>query len=221
MRVVVLARTSTTEQTISIDAQVETMTKWCASNQHTIVEVITEHASGKSLDRVGLQRALATLYSDACDGLLTVKQDRLSRDTIQTLTLTNEIVARGKVLLFCDGSVEATPEGKFLHTLRASLAQMERENIAKRTSVALKQLQSEGKHVGRKPYGFSIKNGMLVRDEREQATILKATKLRKMGLSYAQVVSVLTRDHMIQRNGKPFSVSSLCNVVLKNYNKAA
>jgi len=83
MRVVCYCRVSTADQAdsgISLEAQVAKMQAYAALYDLTIVEVITDAGeSAKTLNRPGLQSALAMLKAGKADGLLIVKLDRLTR----------------------------------------------------------------------------------------------------------------------------------------------
>jgi site-specific DNA recombinase len=82
MRVVCYCRVSTADQAdggTSLEAQQARMIAFAALYDATIVETIIDAESAKSLNRTGLQHALAMLKAGKADGLLIAKLDRLTR----------------------------------------------------------------------------------------------------------------------------------------------
>src|SRR5262245_65802211 len=80
-----------------------------------------------------------------------------------------------------------SPMGRFIFTLFSALAQLEREQIAERTSVAMLRHQAKGRRMTRAdrcPYGWrpdSADPGRLIEDAEEQAIIARIRHHRKIG----------------------------------------
>src|SRR5579872_5990046 len=93
-------RVSTEKQAdrgVSLDAQRVKAAAYAELYDLELVETIVDAGeSAKSLDRPGLQRALAMLKGGAADALLVVKLDRLTRSVADIGTLVETYFAPGK-----------------------------------------------------------------------------------------------------------------------------
>jgi len=68
-------------------AQRATIAAECAHRGWTLIEVIEDVASGKTIDRPGMTRALADLDAGRADLLVAAKVDRISRSVLDFATL--------------------------------------------------------------------------------------------------------------------------------------
>lgn len=73
----------------SLDDQLNAIKQWAASNNYSIRDdlVFRDLASGALSDRSGLLSAFESMKSHDVNGIIVFKLDRLSRDTLHTLTL--------------------------------------------------------------------------------------------------------------------------------------
>ena len=181
-RVVIYCRTSTTDQKISLQAQRDKATAYCALYDLEVVSVLEEQASGKSLKRPLLQSALGMLKSGQISAIVVVKLDRLSRSVKDLGSLVEDYFSSGKWSLYSVGEQlnTSSANGRLVLHILGACAQAERENLSERTSAALQQLKKQGKRVsGIAPYGWRFTaGGKLKRQEQEQAVISKALELR-------------------------------------------
>ena len=112
MKVIAYCRVSTADQSdhgVSLDAQREKTAAYAALYDLTIIETIIDAGeSAKSLDRLGLQRALSLLKAGQADGLLIVKLDRLTRSVADWQTLIDDYFGDkvGKQLLSVNDSID-------------------------------------------------------------------------------------------------------------------
>lgn len=134
----------------SIDAQKDRIGREAEQRGWTI-EWFTDEASGKTLNRAGLQQALARLEDpDGPKTLVVAKLDRVSRSLIDSATLIARFKQRGWNLVALDLGVDlSTSEGQLLANVMAAVAQWERERIAERTREALAEAKRKGKRLGR------------------------------------------------------------------------
>jgi DNA invertase Pin-like site-specific DNA recombinase len=113
-------------------------------------------SGGRADNRPGLQDAIAT----ACDRkavLCVYSLSRLARCTKDAIDLAERLNAAGADLAVIQENVNTrSPMGRFIFTLFSALAQLEREQIAERTSSAMLHHQANGRRMGRLdrcPYG--------------------------------------------------------------------
>ena len=211
-RAVGYIRASTSDQTITLDAQRVRIEAYAVAMGIELVAVLVDAGvSGKSLARPELARALAMLESGAADALLVTKLDRLTRCVADLGELVERYFASRFALLSVGDSIDTrTASGRLILNVLASVAQWEREAIAERTREALAQVKREGGHVGRVGLGkrrTGAKDAAgrqeVVEDATGAATLARARALREAGLSFAAVATRLAAEgHATSRGGR-------------------
>lgn len=106
--------------------------------------------------RPALHRLLADVQAGQIDAVIILSLDRLGRKTRLVLDLVDELTHAGVALVSCKESLDTTsPQGQFVLTLFAALAQLERDLIAERTKAALSEhSRRDGEAGGKLPYGY-------------------------------------------------------------------
>ena len=213
-------RVSTDKQAdkgISLDAQQDKVRAYASLYDLDLIEVIVDAGeSAKTLDRPGLQRALALLKNGKADALLVAKLDRLTRSVVDLGKLIETYFAPGKAaLLSVSEQIDTrSAAGRLVLNILASVSQWERETIAERTRDAMRHKQANGEYIGGPaPYGYQLVNGELVADAAEQGVIQQARELRDSGLSLAAVAKELDRRGIQARNGKAFAAMQISRMV--------
>jgi site-specific DNA recombinase len=181
------------EHGVSLDAQQAKLAAYAALYDLTLVEVIVDAGvSAKTLDRPGLQRALAMLRKGQATALLVAKLDRLTRSVENLGELIRTVFTPGKADLLSVGEQidTRTAAGRLVLNVLGSVAQWERETIGERTSLYA-------------PYGYRLAadDKTLVADEAEQAMMAAIREARQRGLSQRAVVAELTRQGFTTRKG--------------------
>ncbi|MFA7279138.1 MAG: recombinase family protein [Sterolibacterium sp.] len=144
-----------------------------------------ELSGGRADNRPGLQAALDT----ACQRkavLVCYSLSRLARNTRDALAIIDRLEKHGANLALLDLNLDtASPMGRCMFTIMSAIAELERQQIAQRTSDAMQRHQANGRRMSRHaPYGFHAgRNGVLVPSQYEQAAIQKIHELasRDMG----------------------------------------
>jgi DNA invertase Pin-like site-specific DNA recombinase len=153
LRVIGYVRVSTDEQGDSgagLAAQRATIEAECAHRGWVLVEIAEDVASGKSIDRPGLNGALADLDAGKADVLVAAKVDRVSRSVLDFAAL----LARAdhspwKLVVLDIGADLTTPAGELMAGIIAQIAQYERKLIGQRTKDALAAKKAAGVRLGR------------------------------------------------------------------------
>jgi DNA invertase Pin-like site-specific DNA recombinase len=221
-RTVAYLRVSTDKQAdkgVSLDAQRAKVMAYAQLYDLDLAEVIVDKGlSAKTLNRPGLQRALAMLKSGAADALLVVKLDRLTRSVADLATLVERYFASGKSALLSVGEQIDTRSaaGRLVLNVLASVGQWEREAIGERTSAAMELKASRGEFTGGEaPYGFRIgRDGVHLEEiAAEQRVLAKARELRAAGLSLRATAAALARLGFKSRVGKVFAAAQVARMV--------
>lgn len=107
-----------------------------------IHKVFIDKCSGKTADRPELKRMLD--YVRDGDVIIVSEYSRLARSSSDMLRLVDELQAKGvEIISLREQFDTTTPQGRFMLTVFAGLAELEREIILER--------QREGKYKGRQP----------------------------------------------------------------------
>ena len=143
MRVILYARVSTDEQVRSghsIDAQAAKLRAWAELFDHDVVDVITDAGeSAKSLNRLGIQKALSILGEAHAAGIVVAKLDGLTRNIADWQKLISHYFGEkaGRELFSLGDSIDTTTAGgRLVLNVLLSVAQWEREAIGERTRAA-------------------------------------------------------------------------------------
>ena len=176
---------------VSLDAQRAQIEAFCRGKRWELIGVESDEGwSGRELERPGLLQARKALEEGKAAVLVVVKLDRLSRSVRDIFGLIeDEFQGNGSSLVSIEENLDATTAaGRFVLTILAGMAQMERELTGERTRGALHHLQTQGKWVGRVPFGWRMgEDGKLVKHEVEQKTLRKARRLRRRGETLAAI----------------------------------
>jgi DNA invertase Pin-like site-specific DNA recombinase len=221
-RTIAYLRVSTDKQAdrgVSLDAQRAKVAAYAELYELQLAEVIVDAGeSAKSLDRPGLQRALAMLKRGEADALLVVKLDRLTRSVADLGTLVERYFAPGKAALLSVGEQIDTRSaaGRLVLNVLASVSQWEREAIGERTATAMQHKAAQGEYTGgHAPYGYRLAadGEHLQPVPEEQAVLAAARELRASGLSLRHVATELDHRGLRSRSGRAFGPKQIRDMV--------
>lgn len=146
----------------TIETQVEFAQKYCDLNNIEITEIYKDDGITGTLP-LGDRPAGSQLLHDARDGkfklLLIFKLDRLGRSTRVILDAVHDLDSIGVLVRSMTEPFDTSnPSGKFLLTILAGVADLERSNILQRMDMGATRAAKEGKWLGGiVPYGY-LKN---------------------------------------------------------------
>ena len=184
-RVCLYTRISTDEnhQPTSLGTQRERLERYCqAMEDWHVVHAFEDQASGVSLDRPGLKRALGLARERRFDLLLVYRVDRLSRKVRQLAGLAEELDRLGIVLKSATEPFDTgSPAGRMMLQMLGVFAEFEHATIVDRVTAGLERRVREGRWMsGRTPYGYIRADGLLVPDP------VKAPIVRRIFRFYAE-----------------------------------
>ena len=196
MKAIGYIRVSTEDQAregISLDNQDAKIKAYASLNNMDLVEIISDAGiSGKTLDRPGISRVLEMLNKRDADAVIVYKLDRLSRKTLDNLTLIESFDKNGIAFHSIMEKIDTkSAQGRFFLTIISALAQMERDQIVERTKDALNHKRNNREWMGRIPYGYKVEDNHLVEDPAAIRTIQKAKRLKNEGKTYRDISSAL------------------------------
>lgn len=119
------------------------------AKEHGADRIFMDKASGKNANRTELQKMLAFVRDG--DTVICESFSRIARNTRDLLSITDELQSKGVKFVSLKESIDtATPQGEFMLTIFAALAQMERESILQRQSEGIAIAKANGVYKGRK-----------------------------------------------------------------------
>lgn len=158
-RVAVYARLSvTTEESVSIERQVEAARRYAQARDWEVVLVATDDGvsatKNRPEDRLGWRTILDS--PESFEAVIVWKVDRLARRVLDFLHADEALQDRGAGLVAVEDPVDmTTPQGRAFATMLAVFGEMEAAAISARVKAAREALIRAGRRAGgRPPYGY-------------------------------------------------------------------
>lgn len=177
-RVAIVTRISTEEvnQPYSLEAQTKGLEAFVSSQPgHVITHRFVDQASGATLDRPGLQTALAAAKAGEFDVLLVYRIDRLTRSIVGLMTIVEALDAAGVALRSATEPVDTQgPVGRMLLQLLGIFAEFERGVLIDRMTKGFERKAARGEWLGGPgPFGYRVDPATktLIPDPTEAATV--------------------------------------------------
>lgn len=138
------ARTSTLDQTYSLDAQLHEL------EAAGCLKVFKEQLSSVDKERPELTRSLD--YAREGDVFVVTKLDRLARSMADLVRIKDALETKGVTLKILNLNIDtATPTGKLMLSLLGSIAEFERDIMLERQREGIVRAKADGKYKGRAP----------------------------------------------------------------------
>ena len=142
----------------SPEQQSEAIRRWAEVDGATIVaEHIGRGRSGKTVDRLDVNAALARIRAGETDGVVVAFVNRLSRAPVEdALRVIREIREAGGVVCSVDhgGVLADDPSGEMTLTIDLAMSRRQIRETTERYAQNIKEAIAEGKHVGKAPFGY-------------------------------------------------------------------
>ena len=176
-----------------------------AKGWQVVAEFADEGISG-TLDatgRPGLAYLLAAATLGDIDAVIILSLDRLARKTRLVLELVETLTAVDVAVVSVKETLDTTtPQGQFVLTLFAALAQLERDVILQRTSDGRNERgRRDGERGGRLPVGYVRTAAGVEVDQRQAALVRRLFALRGDGLTLQQVADALNGSGSLPPRG--------------------
>jgi len=224
-RAVIYLRVSTEEQAqsgLGLEAQERACREFCEKSNFKVAGVFRdEGVSGRIRpeEREGFMSAAAAMKRG--DALVVAKRDRLARDR-EVVVAVERIVRLKGPLLSASGEGTSLDSNDPFATLFSHMidafSQFERGMISHRTKAALQSKRSKGQRVSHQlPYGYKAgADGIHLEPcKKEQKTLLRMRQLRAKGLPYREIACALTKEGLLNREGKPWQHVSVHRILIR------
>ena len=221
LRVTFYARVSTEreEQASSLENQIAYYTSFIQSNPHWIFVdgYIDDGLSGAStLKRNSFNRMIKDAKSGRFDFIITKEISRFSRNTIDSLQYTQELLRHNVGILFQNDNINTfDTDGELRLTIMSSLAQDELRRLSERVKFGHKQCIKNGKVLGNdRLYGYNKKNCILTINE-EQAEVVRLIfdLYANQNLGLRRISHALFARGITSSNGNTFNTRTMTNML--------
>lgn len=209
MKAIVYIRVSTEEQGksgLGLEAQRQKALAYCQLHDHEVVAVVEDAgASGKSLNRPGMQRVLQAVDHGEVEVVVVAKLDRATR-SVRDLGELLERFNRSKVALasVSEHLDTSTAAGRMVVGMLGVIAQWERETIVERITDAMAVKRRRGERVSRfAPAGWRFDGDRLVEDAVVRDALRQATTMQAEGHSLREIATALNASGYRTQAGKP------------------
>lgn len=159
-------RVSTFSQGSGLEAQVRALTAYCDTNAITSYEVFTDEGiSGTKSNRPELDRLMVAVEQGEVSAVIVYSFSRFARSVTHLLQALQKFEKHGVSFISISENLDTrTSAGRFVFTILAALAALEREILVERVKVGLNNARAKGKRLGR----ARTRNSTLIRELAKQ-----------------------------------------------------
>lgn len=203
------------EDKFGLEVQREHIIEYCANHDMNILKWFMDEGESGAKERPGFDEIV---YGDVSnppyEAVIVAKSDRVARDIniyyyYKMLLIKKDV----KLISIAEDFGQFGVFANMLEAFTLCVAEMERENITKRTSSGRKVKASKGGYSGGKaPMGYKVENKQLVINP-DEVDVVKFIFARKFeGKTMLSTVDALNREGFKTRSGKPFVISTVQSI---------
>ena len=219
MKVIGYIRVSTDGQCqddkFGLQVQQEQIENYCHDHDMEIVKWFRDEGESGAKERPGFDEII---YGDVdnppYEAVIVAKSDRVARDINIYYYYKMMLMKKDIKLISIAEDFEAF--GVFAPMLEAftlCVADMERQNINKRTSSGRKaKAKTGGYSGGRAPMGYKVVNSELVINEDEAPAVRRIFELRDRGETLLGIVDIMKKEGYKTRNNKDYGLSTVQSI---------
>lgn len=151
--------------------------QYIALQEKNVDKIFTDKASGKTADRAELKEMLSFVRDG--DVVITESISRIARSTRDLLSIIDTLTQKNVEFISLKESIDTTtPQGKFMLTVFAAMAELERENILQRQKEGIAIAKAQGKYKGKPPIKIDEKTfkSVCIRWRKNEITATQAMK---------------------------------------------
>lgn len=222
-KAVIYCRVSTEGQVnegVSLEAQEQKARSYCELQELEVVEVIEDRgvSGGDPLgEREGGAELLESIEKHGAGNVVSLKLDRLFRDTVDALQVTKKWDSQGTALHLVDMGGQTintgSAMGRFFLNMMAGFAELERNLTAERTAEALQHKKNSREVYSGTPYGFDREGDKLVENEQEIETVKLIKERREKGETLQSIAEELNSRGIETKQGGKWYAKTVSNIL--------
>ena len=208
------------EQMSSLENQVDFFTEYIQKNPNwTFVPgYVDEGISGTStLKRDDFNRMIADARRGLFDFIITKEISRFSRNTLDSIQYTQELLRMGVAVLFQNDNINTLDtDSEFRLTVMAGVAQDEVRKLSERLKFGFRQSIKNGRVLGNdKLYGYDKEKCVLTVNEAEAGIVRQIFELyANEGLGLRKISFRLLEQGVTSSQGNAFNTTTIKNILL-------
>ncbi len=207
------------ESFISPGLQEERCRAMIAARGFDVGEVVSDiDVGGGTMDRPGLNRALARVRDGTSGGIVVARVDRFARTLRGALDVLEELERAGGVFIECDGQGwdTSTSMGRFGRDLVLRIGQLYREQVSEQWDDAKRKAVERGIHpTAYVPFGYTRERGKGMEPDPTTADHVRALfRLRSQRASWRELCEHLEREDVSSPRGNRWTATSVRQVVM-------
>lgn len=206
------------EDKFGLDAQREQIIEYCAKHDMNILKWYSDEGESGAKYRPGFD---SIVYGDVSnppyEAVVVAKSDRVARDINIYFYYQGALLRKNiELISICEDFGQFGVFANMLKAFTLTCAEMERDNINKRTSSGRKIKAARGGYSGgRPPFGYAPQNGKLVVVPEEAEIVRFVIQSKENGMTYQAICDSLNDAGKTNRSGTKFSISTL-QVITEN-----
>ena len=204
------------EDKFGLDAQREQIAEYCAKNDMNILRWFSDEGESGAKYRPGFDEIVyGDIANPPYEAVVVAKSDRVARDINIYFYYQGALLRKGIELISI--TEDFGQFGVFANMLKAftlTCAEMERENINKRTSAGRIVKSSKGGYSGgRTPYGYEAKQGKMVIVESQAEAVRLMFSMKSSGATFKEIVETLNSKGYTNKSGGKWAISSVQTIL--------
>lgn len=204
------------EDKFGLDAQREQISEYCAKNDMNILRWFSDEGESGAKYRPGFDEIVyGDIANPPYEAVVVAKSDRVARDINIYFYYQGALLRKGIELISI--TEDFGQFGVFANMLKAftlTCAEMERENINKRTSAGRIVKSSKGGYSGgRTPYGYEAKQGKMVIVESQAEAVRLMFSMKSSGATFKEIVETLNSKGYTNKSGGKWAISSVQTIL--------
>jgi site-specific DNA recombinase len=206
------------EDKFGLEVQREQITEYCSKNDMNILKWYTDEGESGAKERPGFDEIVyGEVSNPPYEAVIVAKSDRVARDIniyyyYKMLLIKKDV----KLISIAEDFGQFGVFASMLEAFTLCVAEMERDNINKRTSSGRKAKASKGGYSGgRPPYGYTPLKGKLVIVPEEAEVVKFVIESKDNGKTFQTICDALNNEGKTNRSGTKFSISTL-QVIIDN-----
>lgn len=151
--------------------------QYIALQERNVDKMFIDKASGKNTERKELKEMLSFVREG--DTVITESISRIARSTRDLLSIIDLLSQKGVEFISLKENIDTTtPQGRFMLTVFAAMAELERENILQRQKEGISIAKEQGKYKGKQPIKVDEKafRSVCMRWRKNEITATQAMK---------------------------------------------
>ncbi|WP_430816156.1 recombinase family protein [Carboxylicivirga sp. RSCT41] len=220
MKAVIFQRVSTEDQ--STDRQEEHLMRWATTNGHEVTQIFSETVSGsKRTKKRPVYNEMHDYVLDNDVKLIIISElNRLSRRQTEALQIIEYWEEKGVNiyistfnLYILDDAGKMTMQAQLMTGMLSTFGESERRTLINRVNESVSTTTKKGIRIGRPPYGYIMKNKVLVIDEEQAKGVRMIFEKFAETNKYYTVVRHLIKNNIPTQRGGNWQTASIKQIL--------